>query len=343
MRTDPPAATAPATPRSPAIRRPLLLVAGVCALVLCAALSLALGSRAIPLSTVVDALTGAAHGGDADVVTGLRVPRTLIGLAVGAALGVAGAVAQGVTRNPLASPVTLGINAGASLAVVAAIYALGLSRPGEYVWFALAGAAVAAVAAYTMSRRGGDLDPVRLALGGTVLTVVLTSWTSALMLASHRTLDEARFWLAGSIAGRHLDTLTPVLPFLVLGLVAAFAISPALNALALGDETAQALGVPVARIRVVGGLAVVLLAGSAVAVSGPVAFIGLAAPHLVRALLGNDHRWLLPGCLIAGPLLLLAADVLGRLVVQPSEIEVGIVTAFLGAPLLAVLARKVAK
>ncbi|MEU4114450.1 iron ABC transporter permease [Kitasatospora sp. NPDC028055] len=321
----------------------MLLVAGVAALVLCAALSLALGSRAIPLSTVVDALAGAAHGGDADVVTGLRVPRTLIGLAVGAALGVAGAVAQGVTRNPLASPVTLGINAGASLAVVAAIYALDLSRPSQYVWFAFAGAAVAAVSAYGMSRRGGDLDPVRLALGGTVLTVVLTSWTSALMLASHRTLDEARFWLAGSIAGRHLDTLTPVLPFLVLGLVAAFAISPALNALALGDETAQALGVPVARIRVVGGLAVVLLAGSAVAVSGPVAFIGLAAPHLVRALLGNDHRWLLPGCLITGPLLLLAADVLGRLVVQPSEIEVGIVTAFLGAPLLAVLARKVAK
>ncbi|MFD8701998.1 FecCD family ABC transporter permease [Kitasatospora sp. NPDC059648] len=321
----------------------MLLAAGVGVLVLCAALSLALGSRSIPLSTVVDALTGAAHGGDADVVTGLRVPRTLIGLAVGAALGVAGAVAQGVTRNPLASPITLGINAGASLAVVAAIYTLDLSRPAEYVWFAFAGAAVAAVAAYAMSRRGGDLDPVRLALGGTVLTVVLTSWTSALMLASHRTLDEARFWLAGSIAGRHLDTLTPVLPFLVLGLLAAFAISPALNALALGDETAQSLGVPVARIRVVGGLAVVLLAGGAVAVSGPVAFIGLAAPHLVRPLLGNDHRWLLPGCLITGPLLLLAADVLGRLVVQPSEIEVGIVTAFLGAPLLAVLARKVAK
>ncbi|GAA2993163.1 iron chelate uptake ABC transporter family permease subunit [Streptomyces lactacystinicus] len=343
LRPDPPAPTAPATPRSPAVRQPLLLFAGVCALVLCAALSLALGSRSIPLSTVLDALTGAAHGGGADVVTGLRVPRTLIGLAVGAALGVAGAVAQGVTRNPLASPVTLGINAGASLFVVAAIYTLNLARPVEYVWFAFAGAAVAAVAAYAMSRRGGDLDPVRLALGGTVLTVVLTSWTSALMLASHRTLDEARFWLAGSIAGRHLDTLTPVLPFLVLGLVGALAVAPALNALALGDETAQALGVPVARIRVVGGLAVVLLAGSAVAVAGPLAFIGLAAPHLVRPLLGNDHRWLLPGCLVTGPLLLLTADVLGRLVVRPSEIEVGIVTAFLGAPLLAVLARKVAR
>ncbi|MFI6152681.1 FecCD family ABC transporter permease [Kitasatospora sp. NPDC051170] len=324
-------------------RRPLLLAAGLCALVLCAALSLALGSRSIPLSTVLDALTGAAHGGDADVVTGLRVPRTVIGLAVGAALGVAGVLAQGVTRNPLASPVTLGINAGASLAVVAAIYTLDLTRPVQYVWFAFAGAGVAAVAAYAISRRGGQLDPVRLALGGTVLTVVLSSWTSSLMLASNRTLDEARFWLAGSVAGRHLDTLTPVLPFLALGLLAAFLVAPALNALALGDETAQSLGVPVARIRLTGGLAVVLLAGSAVAVAGPVAFIGLAAPHLMRPLLGNDHRWLVPGCLIAGPLLLLTADILGRLVVRPSEIEVGIVTAFLGAPLLAVLARKVAR
>ncbi|MFF2044924.1 FecCD family ABC transporter permease [Kitasatospora sp. NPDC058170] len=320
-----------------------MLAFGVCALVLFAALSLALGSRSIPLSTVVHALAGTEHHGDANVVTGLRVPRTIIGVAIGAALGVAGAVAQGVTRNPLASPVTLGINAGASFAVVAAIYTFGLTRPVEYIWFAMAGASVTAVAAYAMSRSGGDLDPVRLALGGTVLTVVLTSWTSALMLASHRTLDEARFWLAGSIAGRHLDTLAPVLPFLVLGLLAAFTVSPSLNALALGDEAAQSLGVPVARIRVVGGLAVVLLAGSAVAVAGPVAFIGLAAPHLVRPLLGNDHRWLLPGCLIAGPLLLLAADVLGRVVARPSEIEVGIVTAFLGAPLLAVLARRVAR
>ncbi|MET9961988.1 iron ABC transporter permease [Streptomyces sp. NPDC006326] len=306
-------------------------------------MSLALGTRPIPLPTVLDALLGDVHGGDADVVTGLRVPRTLIGLVVGGALGVAGAVAQGVTRNPLASPVTLGINAGAGFAVVTAIFTLGLDRPIEYLWFAFAGAAAAALAAFAMSRRGGDLDPVRLALSGTVLTVVLTSWTSALMLASHRTLDEARFWLAGSVGGRNLEVLTPVLPFVALGLLAAFAISPALNTLALGDETAQSLGVPVARIRLTGTVAVVLLAGCAVAVAGPVAFIGLAAPHLVRPLLGGDHRWLVPGCLIAGPVLLLAADVLGRVAARPSEIEVGIVTAFLGAPLLAVLARKVAR
>ncbi|WP_326585117.1 iron ABC transporter permease [Streptomyces sp. NBC_00481] len=326
-----------------ALRHLPLFLGGIGALALCAALSLALGARSVPLATVLDALSGHAEGRDALVVTGLRLPRTVIGLAVGAALGVAGAVAQGITRNPLASPTTLGINAGAGFAVVVAIFALKLTDPVEYVWFAFAGAAGAAVLAQALARRAGDIDPVRLALGGTVLQLVLLSWTSAVMLASQRTLDEARFWLAGSIAGRPLDTLWPVLPALGLGLLLAGAVAPALNALALGDDSAQALGVPVTRIRLAGGIAVVLLAGSAVAVAGPVAFIGLAAPHLVRPLLGGDHRLLIPGCLIAGPLLLLTADVLGRLVIRPAELEVGIVTAFLGAPLLALLARKAAR
>jgi iron complex transport system permease protein len=319
------------------------MAAGVGALVLCVALSLACGSRSIPLSAVLDALGGHDHSRDAVVVTGLRLPRTAVGLVVGAALGVAGAVAQGITRNPLASPTTLGVNAGASLAVVAAIYALHLTRPAQYMWFACAGAALAALATHAMARRAGDLDPVRLALGGTVLAAVLTSWTSALMLVAQRTLDEARFWLAGSLDGRGFDVLWPVTPLIVVGLVVAFAIAPALNTLALGDEAAQALGVPVARIRGAGGIAVVLLAAAAVAVAGPIAFVGLAAPHLVRPLLGGDHRWLVPGCLVAGPLLLLAADVLGRVVIRPSELQAGIVTAFLGAPLLALLARRVAR
>lgn len=328
---------------SPALRRVPLFLAGLAALALCTALSLALGARSVPLSTVADALFGHAQGQEALVVTGLRLPRTVIGLAVGAALGVAGAVAQGITRNPLASPTTLGINAGAGFAVVVAIFALKLNDPVQYVWFAFAGAAGAALFAQALARRAGDIDPVRLALGGTVLQLVLLSWTSAVMLLNQRTLDEARFWLAGSLSGRPLDVLWPVLPTLLLGLVVSLAVSPALNALALGDDSAQALGVPVARIRLAGGIAVVLLAGSAVAMAGPVAFIGLAAPHLVRPLLGADHRLLVPGCLIAGPLLLLAADVLGRMVMRPSELEVGIVTAFLGAPLLALLARKAAR
>nr|WP_037960817.1 iron ABC transporter permease [Streptomyces violens] len=332
-----------ARPPSALLRGIPLLIAGLCALAVCAALSLAVGTRSVPLSTVLDALTGQAHGRDAIVVTGLRLPRTLVGLAVGAALGVAGAVVQGITRNPLASPTTLGINNGAGFAVVVAIFALHLTRPVEYVWFAFAGAAAAALFAQALARRAGDLDPVRLALGGTVLQLVLLSWTSTVMLASKRSLDEARFWLAGSLAERPLSVLYPMLPTLVIGIVLALAITPALNTLALGDDSAQALGVPVARIRMAGGLAVVLLAGSAVAVAGPIAFIGLAAPHLVRQLLGSDHRMLVPGCMIAGPLLLLTADILGRVVIRPSELQVGIISAFLGAPLLAVLARKVAR
>nr|WP_251019489.1 iron ABC transporter permease [Streptomyces sp. ISL-11] len=320
-----------------------MLVAGVAALVLCAALSLAAGSRPVPLATVWHALTDGDGSRDGLVVTGLRVPRTVIGIVVGAALGVAGAVSQGVTRNPLASPTTLGINAGASFAVVTAIYALRLTHPAQYLWFAFAGAALATLAVLALARRAGDLDPVRLALGGTVLAAVLASWTSAVMLASHRTLDEARFWLAGSLAGRQTDILLPVAAPLAVGFALALAIAPALNALALGDETAQALGVPVARIRAAGGLAVVLLAASSVAVAGPLSFVGLAAPHLVRRTLGADHRWLIPGCLVAGPLLLLASDVLGRVVLHPTELEVGIVTAFLGAPMLALLARKAAR
>ncbi|WP_328884232.1 FecCD family ABC transporter permease [Streptomyces sp. NBC_00299] len=326
-----------------ALRHVPLFLTSLAALALCTALSLALGARSVPLGTVADALLGNVHGREALVVTGLRLPRTVIGLVVGAALGVAGAVAQGITRNPLASPTTLGINAGAGFAVVVAIFALKLNSPAQYVWFAFAGAAGAALFAQTLARRAGDIDPVRLALGGTVLQLVLLSWTSAVMLMNQRTLDEARFWLAGSLSGRSLDVLWPVLPTLLLGLVVALAVSPALNALALGGDSAQALGVPVARIRLAGGIAVVLLAGSAVAVAGPIAFIGLAAPHLVRPLLGGDHRLLVPGCLIAGPLLLLTADVLGRMVIRPSELEVGIVTAFLGAPLLALLARRVAR
>ncbi|WP_330231576.1 iron ABC transporter permease [Nocardia sp. NBC_00508] len=327
------------TRAAPVRRRIPVLFIGVAALLLCVVLSLALGARSVPLATVVDALLGGGAGRDAMVITGMRLPRTIVGLAVGAALGLAGAVVQGITRNPLAAPTTLGINAGAALAVVVAIFALGLNQPVQYVWFAFAGAAGAAAFTLTLGRRAGDLDPVRLVLGGTVLQLVLVSWTSAVLVFSERTLDEARFWLAGSIAQRDVDVLVPMLPSLVIGALVGLVIAPALNTLALGDEAAQALGMPVARIRLAGMVAVVLLAGSAVAVAGPIAFIGLAAPHLVRLVVGNDHRVLVPGCLIAGPLLLLAADILGRVIARPSEVEVGILTAFLGAPLLAVLAR----
>ncbi len=333
--------TPAATPRGgPARYRIPVLALGLAALGLCVVLSLALGARPVPITTVIQALFGGDASRDAMVVVDMRLPRTLVGLAVGAALGLAGAVVQGITRNPLAAPTTLGINAGAGFAVVVSIYALGLTHPGQYVWFAFAGATAAALFTLALGRRSGDLDPIRLVLGGTVLQLVLVSWTSAVMVFSERTMDEARFWLAGSIAQRDLHVLLPMLPTLIVGALVGLAIAPALDTLALGDDAAQALGMPVARIRSAGMVAVVLLAGSAVAVAGPIAFIGLAAPHLVRLLVGSDHRILVPGCLIAGPILLLTADIVGRLIARPAEVEVGILTAFLGAPLLAILARR---
>ncbi|MFI6870485.1 FecCD family ABC transporter permease [Nocardia sp. NPDC050406] len=328
-----------ARPAALSWRIPVLGI-GLAALLLCVVLSLALGARSVPVPAVVEALLGQGQGRDAMVVTGMRWPRTVVGLVVGAVLGLAGAVVQGVTRNPLAAPTTLGINAGAGFAVVIAIFTLGLTQPVQYLGFAFAGAAAAAAFALALGRRSGDLDPVRLVLGGTVLQLVLISWTSSILLFSERTLDEARFWLAGSISERGFDILVPMLPTIVVGTLLALMLAPALNALALGDEAATALGLPVARIRFVGMVAVVLLAGSAVAVAGPIFFIGLAAPHLVRLVLGGDHRLLLPGVLIAGPLLLLGADILGRLIAPPSEVEVGIITSFLGAPLLVILARR---
>ncbi|HZE40346.1 MAG TPA: iron ABC transporter permease, partial [Stackebrandtia sp.] len=259
-----------AVPSAAARRRPLrlgaVLAAGLVGLGLCVVLSLAVGTRPVAPGTVVSALFGEAHGKDAIAVTGIRLPRTLVGIAVGAALGVAGALCQGLTRNPLASPTTLGVNAGASLAVVVAIFGFGLRRPAEFLPFALLGACVAAAAVFGLARGARDLNPVRLALTGTVLAVVLGSWTSMLMLLSQRTLDEARFWLVGSLAGRDLGMLGWVAVPLGVGLVAALGSAPALNALSLGDASAASLGVRVARVRVVGGAAAVLLAGSAVAV-----------------------------------------------------------------------------
>lgn len=315
-----------------------VLVAGVAAVVVLAACSVAFGSRSIPLPEAARALVGMDRSSDAIVITQMRVPRTVLGIVVGAALGLAGAVMQGLTRNALAEPGILGINYGASFAVVSAIYLLNLAAPSQYVPFAFAGAAVAAALVWVLGR--GGAGPLRFILGGAVLAALLESWTSAVLMADQRTLDIARFWLAGSLVNRGLSILAWTGPLLAIGAIIAFSLAPALNALALGEETAQALGVNVARVRLTGTVAVVLLSGGAVAVAGPIVFVGLVVPHLVRLLAGPDHRWLLPGCLIVGPVLLLAADILGRLLLPPTEIEVGIVTAFVGAPILAVLARR---
>lgn len=303
--------------------------------------SLLIGSNDLAPDEVWRALT-APDGSDATaIVRDLRVPRTILGALVGAALGVAGAVMQGITRNPLAEPGILGINAGAALAVVIAISAFGVQGAGAYVPFALAGAAGTAALVFLLGGAGpGGPTPIRLALAGAVVMALLTSLTSALLVFDAQTLDEYRFWLVGSIAGRDASVWRTVAPVLIAGGLIAAASGARLNALALGDDLARGHGVRVGRVRAAAGFGSVLLAGGAVAAAGPIAFVGLAVPHVVRAITGPDYRWIIPFAAVLGAAFLLAADTFGRIVVVPAELEVGIVTALIGAPFFIWLVRR---
>ncbi|MDD7916650.1 FecCD family ABC transporter permease [Actinomycetospora callitridis] len=317
------------------------LLVGVGLLALATLLSLAVGALPVSLPQVIGAFTDFA-GTDAHVaVRELRLPRTLVGIAVGAALGVAGTVIQGVTRNPLADPGILGIEAGAAFAVVTSIYVLGITSVSGYAWFALLGAAVAAVVVYTLGASGrAAASPVTLALAGAAVAALLTALTSAMALLDSGTLDAFRFWVVGSLAGRDLEMLAGAAPFLVVGVVLALLSGRALNALALGEDVARALGQRVALSRGLAAVGIVCCAGGAVSVAGPIGFVGLTVPHAARALVGPDYRWVLPYSMLMGPILLLVADVIGRVLVRPGELQVGIVMAAIGAPVFIALIRR---
>ena len=317
----------------------LLVVLALLAIV--TVLSVMVGSRDLPLSTVWNALTGADTGRDAQVVTTLRIPRTVMGLLVGAALGVAGALIQAVTRNPLADPGILGVNAGSAFAVAMGVGLLGVTAPSGYVWFAFGGALVTTVVVYLIGSIGrGSVSPAQLTLAGVALGAVLSGITSALLLADQETFSVIRAWEAGSFADRGGEVISATAPFLVVGLVIALALGPALNAVALGDDLAHALGAKVLRTRVLSLLAITLLAGSATAMAGPVAFVGLMIPHIARWIVGPDQRWVIAYAVLLAPVLTVAADVLGRVILPTGEMQVGIVTAFLGAPVLVLLVRR---
>jgi iron complex transport system permease protein len=303
-------------------------------------LSIVVGAKPIPLHSAFQALFHFDGSEDELVVRQERLPRTELGLLVGVALGLAGALMQALTRNPLADPGLLGVNSGASAAIAVAIGYLGLQSPLAYVWFAFGGAAVVSVAVYLLGSAGrSGATPVRLALAGTAVTAALTAFTSAVLLLNPGTFDQFRYWNVGSLVGRDTSVVRQLLPFVAVGAVLALALSRPLNALALGDDSGRALGARPGRTRALGALAVVLLCGSATAAVGPIAFVGLAVPHLARFLTGPDQRWVLPYSAVLAPLLLVGADVLGRVVARPDELEVGIVTAFLGAPVFIALAR----
>jgi iron complex transport system permease protein len=302
----------------------------------------AVGAKPIPLGTVWDALVRPdLLLEDHIVVRSLRIPRTVLGLIAGAALGLAGALMQGHTRNPLADPGILGVNAGAAFLVVVGIYVFGVTDALGYVWFALAGAAAAGVAVFVLGSVGrGGPTPVTLALAGSAISALLAALTSAVILIDVATLDAYRFWAVGSLAGRDGEVLTHVVWFLGAGALLALAGAPALNALSLGDDIARSLGHSVRRTRILGIVAITLLAGGATAACGPIAFVGLVVPHVVRTFTGPDHRWLLPASAVSGSVLMLVGDVLGRVLVRPGELQVGIVLALVGAPFFIHLVRR---
>ncbi|TBN58536.1 iron ABC transporter permease [Glaciihabitans arcticus] len=317
----------------------ILLAVGVVAIIL---ISLAFGTRQIAFDAVVAAILDPdPSNNDHDVVRDLRVPRTIIGLLAGAALAVAGGIMQGLTRNPLADPGLLGVNAGASLFVVLGITFLGVTAASGYIWFAFAGAAAATVLVYAVgSGRRGSPTPVTLTLSGAAVTAVLTSAITLVLLSNLDTLNQYRFWSVGSLVGRDLSAVSVVVPFLGLGLLLAAIVSRMLNVLALGDDVARGLGQNVMLARVLAGIAIVILCGGATAIAGPIVFVGLVVPHIVRRFTGPDYRWILAYSVLLGPILLVLADVVGRLIVQPTELEAGIVVAFLGAPMLIALVRR---
>lgn len=329
-------------------RGPALLLAGSAALlaVLCL-LSLLLGSRDVPLGQTLRALTGQPVDAlVANVIWSVRVPRTLLALLTGAALGVSGALMQALTRNPLADPGILGVSAGASFAIVSSIALLGVTSMFGYIWFAFAGAFAASLLVYLLGGLGpGGPSPVRLALAGVAVTSLLFSLSSALVLTDPQALNRYRFWSAGSLAGHGGDTVLRILPFLAVGMVLALACAPALNSLALGDDVAVALGRRVGLVRLQGVAAIMLLTGAAVAVIGPVVFLGLVVPHAARALAQRfghsaDHRLLLPLSAVLAPGLLIVADLAGRLIARPVEIQSGVLIAFIGGPFFIALVRR---
>ena len=301
-------------------------------------LSLAVGARSIPFSTVLDVLASRDGSDSAFVVWELRIPRTLIGVAVGAALGVAGALMQALTNNPLADPGLLGVNAGASAAAALSISVLGLTDLRAFVWFAFFGAALAGTVLYVIAGRSGA-SPVRLALAGAAVTAALTGFTQAVVLLDQNALDQMRFWTVGALERADMGTLTDVTPFLVVGLVLAFLLARPLNVLALGEEVGRSLGANLGRTQLLTLVAVTLLAGAATAAVGPLVFVGLVVPHMVRVITGPDQRWVVAYCAVLAPALLLLADVLGRVMAR-EEIDVGVVTALLGGPVFLLLLRR---
>lgn len=324
----------------PAAARVGWVLLAVALMTAAAAASVALGTRLVGWDDLIGGLTGG-QDGIAEAAVAKRIPRTILALLVGAALGLAGGVMQGVTRNPLADPGILGVTAGAALFVVTGIAFFSLSSPTGYIWVAIAGAASSATFVYAVGSLGrGGPTPLKLALAGAASSAAFTSLVSAILLPRIDVMNVFRFWQIGGVGGASWDKITLVLPFLVVGLLVSLASARGLNSLALGDDVAAGLGERVWVTRLTAAVGAIVLCGAATAVAGPIGFVGLVVPHLCRLLVGLDHRWLLPLSALLGAALLTGADVVGRVVARPAEIDVGIITALVGAPVFIILVRR---
>lgn len=324
----------PAGVRSVALVGALLVLAALCAA------SVAFGVREVSLSDILAGLAGDTSDlASAAVVA--RVPRTALALLVGAALALSGATMQAVTRNPLADPGILGVSGGAALAVVIGIAFFGMSDPYAYVFVAIVGSAVAAVFVYAVGSLGrGGATPLKLALAGAATSAAFMSLVSAILLPRVDIMETFRFWQIGGVGGATWPRIGTITPVLIVGALIVLACARGMNSLALGDDVAAGLGERVFRTRLIASAGAVILCGAATAVAGPIAFVGLVIPHLCRLLVGTDHRWLLPFTAVAGAGLLVAADVVGRVIARPEEIEVGILTALIGAPFFIWIVRR---
>jgi iron complex transport system permease protein len=313
-------------------------------LVLALGVSLATGTAGIGLPTVLQAIFAFDGSVDHQIVYSSRIPRALIALLVGGSLALAGALMQAITRNPLAAPNIMGVNSGAAFAIVSATLFLHNTSLSLYTGWALFGAAASGLAVYALGSAGRrGMTPLKLVIAGSTVATLLSSLTQGMLVANERTLDEARFWLAGSLSNRTIDLLLQVLPYLLPGMLLAFLLGGPITILSMGDDVAQGLGVRVGWIKILSAIAITLLAGASVALAGPVGFIGLVIPHLARALVGVNYRWILPYSAVLGGIFLLLADTLARVLIPPAEIPVGAITALVGAPVLIWIVRQKVK
>lgn len=319
----------------------VLCVGSILSIALCILASLALGARYITFREVMNALF---HGDNTSfhaLIVRERIPRTIFSIIAGASLGVSGALMQAITRNPIADPSILGVNTGASLFVVSGIAFFNINTAGQYIWFALAGAALTAVFVYGIGSLGsGGATPIKLALAGAATSAALSSLVSAIMLPRTEVMNAFRFWQVGSVSGANWEGIITVSPFLIVGIVIGIFATPALNALALGDDVATGLGVRTGLIRIIGSFAGVLLCGATTALAGPIGFVGLMIPHTMRLICGPNMRYIVPMSAIGGAILLTISDIIGRLIGNPGELEAGIITAFFGAPILIIIAMR---